>query len=200
MLLDHARWKQQHFNSLKCLWIFSIRWNREPITYLSFHFGPALLLFFAFSHVLILLLSLSKRLQELVKNAKELVRLHLAGILTEVLYCLQELWEQRERGDRGEIRFTAGHSATVFYSLFDCFTGGSLGLVSLKSEQGTSRWSLKPVLTQIRPATDYGRVQRLEPELKLRQRVCWVFFTVTSTGQHPDVMSRWELSRMCTSL
>ncbi len=70
----------------------------EMITYLSLHLGPALLLLFAFSHVLVLLLRLGERLQELVKDAKELIWLHLAGILTEVLYCPQELWGQRERG------------------------------------------------------------------------------------------------------
>lgn len=84
----------------------------------------------------------------------------------------------KEKGAHG-IRFTAGHSATMFYSVFDCFTGGSLGLSSLKSEQGTSSRALKPVLTQNQPATDYSRVQSLEPEPKLRQRVCRVFFTVT---------------------
>lgn len=91
-------------------------------------------------------------------------------------------WDQREGGTQGGahgIRFTAGHSATMFYSVFDCFTGGSLGLSSLKSEQGTSSRALKPVLTQNQPATDYSRVQSLEPEPKLRQRVCRVFFTVT---------------------
>lgn len=70
-------------------------------TYLGFHLGPALLLLFSSSQVLILLLSLGKRLQELVKDAKELIWLHLAGIFTEVLYCPQELWDQREAGTRG---------------------------------------------------------------------------------------------------
>lgn len=69
--------------------------------YLSLHLGPALLLFFTFPHVLVLLLSLSERLQELVKDAKELVWLHLTGILTKVLYCPLELWDQRERGHTG---------------------------------------------------------------------------------------------------
>lgn len=76
-------------------------WKGETITYLSFHFGPALLLLFAFSHVFVLLLSLGERLQELVKDAKELVRLHLAGILAEVIHRLQELWDQRGRGGIG---------------------------------------------------------------------------------------------------
>lgn len=46
------------------------------------------------------------------------------------------------------IRFTTGHGAAMFYSPFDSFTGDSLGLSPLKSEQGTSSWTLKPVSTK----------------------------------------------------
>lgn len=66
-------------------------------SYLSFHLGPALLLLLAPPHVLVLLLSLAEGLQELVEDAKELVRLHLAGVLAKVLDCPQEL---RRRGRR----------------------------------------------------------------------------------------------------
>lgn len=127
--------------------------------YLSLHLGPAFLLLFAFPHVLVLLLSLSKRLQELVKDAEELVWLHLTGILTKVLYCPLKLWDQRKGGTQrgeGSIRLTAGHSRTMLYSVFDSFTGDSLGLSSLKSEHGTSSGALKMVLTQIWPTTDYS--------------------------------------------
>lgn len=75
-----------------------IIWKQQTITYLSFHLGPALLLLFAFSHVLVLLLGLSERLHELIEDAKELIWLHLTGIFAEVLYCPQELWDQREVG------------------------------------------------------------------------------------------------------
>lgn len=71
-------------------------------SYLSFHFGPALLLLFALPHVLVLLLGLREGLQELVEDAKELVRLYLAGFFTKVLDCPQELWERGERGHAGE--------------------------------------------------------------------------------------------------
>lgn len=84
--------------------------------YLSLHPGPALLLFFTLPHVLVLLLSLSERLQELVKDAKELIWLHLTGFLAKVLYCPLELWDQREGGTQGgerSIRFTAGHSTAM---------------------------------------------------------------------------------------
>ena len=111
-------------------WLITI-WKRGAIIYLSFHFGSALLFLFAFPHVLVLLLSLGERLQELVEDAKELIWLHLAGILAEVLYCPQELWEPKRRGHTG-IKFTAGHSRTMFYSVFDCFTGDSLDPSSLK--------------------------------------------------------------------
>lgn len=46
------------------------------------------------------------------------------------------------------IRWTAGHGAAMFYSVFDWFTGDSLGLSPLKSEQSSSSWTLKPVLTK----------------------------------------------------
>lgn len=84
----------------------------------------------------------------------------------------------KEKGLHG-ITFTAGHSGTMFYSVLDCFTRDSLGLSSLKSEQGTSSLALKPMLTRIWPATEYSRGWRLEPEPKLRQCVCWVFFTTS---------------------
>lgn len=70
------------------------------VTHLSFHFGPALLLFLAFPYVLVFLLSLRERLQELVKDAKELIWLHLAGILPKVLHCPQELQDQSEEEHR----------------------------------------------------------------------------------------------------
>lgn len=60
--------------------------------YLSLHFGPALLLFLPLPDVLVFLLSLGEGLQELVEDAEELVRLHPAGVLAEVLDCPQELW------------------------------------------------------------------------------------------------------------
>lgn len=141
--------------------------DHRTTTYLSFHFGSALLLFLAFPHVLVLLLSLSERLQELVKDAKELIWLHLAGILTEELYCPQELWDQREEAHRLDLQQD---------TVEPCFTGDSLGLSSLKSEQGTSSRAPKAMLTQIWPTTDYSWGRRLEPGSKLRQRVCWVFF------------------------
>lgn len=51
------------------------------------------------------------------------------------------------RGHVG-LAWPQGNGAALFYSLFDCFTGDSLGLSPLKSEQGTSSWTLKPVLTK----------------------------------------------------
>lgn len=36
----------------------------------------------------------------------------------------------------------------MFDSVLGSFTGGSLGLSPLKSEQATSSWTLKPVLTK----------------------------------------------------
>lgn len=153
-------------------------WKERSVAYLSFYFGPAFLLFLSFSYVLVLLLSLCERLQELVEDAKELIWLHLTGILTKVLYCPQELRDQREEEGAHGIRFTAGRSRTAFYSIFDCFTGESFGPSSLKPEQGRSGRALKPVFIQISPATDCSWGQRLEPELKLRQCACWVFFTI----------------------
>lgn len=153
-------------------------WKERSVAYLSFYFGPAFLLFLSFSYVLVLLLSLCERLQELIEDAKELIWLHLTGILTKVLYCPQELRDQREEEGAHGIRFTAGRSRTAFYSIFDCFTGESLGPSSLKPEQGRSGRALKPVFIQISLATDCSWGQRLEPELKLRQCACWVFFTI----------------------
>lgn len=69
-------------------------------SYLSLHLGPALLLLLAPPHVLVLLLSLTEGLQELVEDAKELVRLHLAGVLAKVLDCLEELRRRKRRGWR----------------------------------------------------------------------------------------------------
>lgn len=74
--------------------------SRDVSSYLSLHFGPALLLLLATPHVLVLLLSLTEGLQELVEDAEELVRLHLAGVLAKVLDCLKEL-SRRKRKRRG---------------------------------------------------------------------------------------------------
>lgn len=45
------------------------------LAYLSLQTCPALFLFFALEHVLIILFSLGKRLQELIDDPEELVRL-----------------------------------------------------------------------------------------------------------------------------
>lgn len=78
-------------------------WCELWCVYLSLHFGPALLLFLPLPDVLVFLLSLGERLQELVKDAEELVRLHLAGVFAKVLDCPQELrraeWQREGRQD-----------------------------------------------------------------------------------------------------
>ena len=57
-------------------------------------------------------------MQELVKDAKELIWLHLTGIFAEVLYCLQELGGHR-KGDG----FTTAQGRTMFYPPCDFLQG-----------------------------------------------------------------------------
>lgn len=45
------------------------------MVYLSLQASPALLLLLAFAHVLVILLGFSERLQELIENPEEIVRL-----------------------------------------------------------------------------------------------------------------------------
>lgn len=109
-----------------------------------------------------------------------------------MLYCPQELWDQREEaqwegGARG-IRFTAGHGRTMFSSIFDCFTGDSLSSSSLKSERGSSGRALKPLFALIWPATDCSLSWRLEPVPKLRQR--WSTLSLKRTSSRCRILLR----------
>lgn len=94
---------------------------RSATSYLGLHLGPALLLLLAPPHVLVLLLRLAEGLQELVEDAEELVRLHLAGVLAKVLDCPQEL---RGGGGGGGSRHSSVN--TLSPSPAASFTGASL--------------------------------------------------------------------------
>lgn len=61
------------------------------VSHHGLHPRPALLLIFSSLHVLQVLASFGKRLQEGVEDAEELVRLHPALLLTEVLHRFGEL-------------------------------------------------------------------------------------------------------------
>lgn len=65
--------------------------------HLCLHACPALLLLLPLPHVLILLLGLCHSLKELVKDAKEFIRLHFVCVFSKVLHSLGKL-EQRTQG------------------------------------------------------------------------------------------------------
>lgn len=64
--------------------------------HLCLHARPALLLLLPLPHVLVLLLGLSHGLKELVKDAKEFVRLHFVCVFSKVLHSLGKLEERRQ--------------------------------------------------------------------------------------------------------
>lgn len=72
-----------------------------PLSHLSFHASPPLLLLFPFPHVLVLLFRFCHGLKKLIENPKELIWLDFASLFPKVLHRFSELekkiWKKEKK-------------------------------------------------------------------------------------------------------